>query len=289
MYKPTELHPPISQFVRFRGCPCGERSLASTNNHFVLCSSKYKVRFLLHMAKLGFLTSVLTFAIGLVLCGLASVVQLNSTAFPAFRANTVENVSNLSRSSASPESRKLVPSDIFVGVLSHPGNTARRENFRKQCAPLYRRAGVASRIFVGRPSEDVGSIPKSQGMHATSREIELSQALLDENRGFGDMVLGAYREHYRDLTDKGVLHLSTHDTSSVADDLFCTEWHADILHSALILSLVILLYRYGIRSGAEFIVKNDDDQCLNVTLLLQDLQNAMPAEVYGGTHMWTGK
>jgi hypothetical protein len=121
--------------------------------------------------------------------------------------------------------RVKAPPELFVGVISHPGNVMRRELFRRTCAPKYRAAGIGTRIFVGRPSEDTGRIESWQGMHATSKEIELSRALLNESIVYGDMVISATRDHYRDLTDK-----------------------------------VIKMYQYGVRTGAAYIAKNDDGE-----------------------------
>lgn len=91
---------------------------------------------------------------------------------------------------------------IFVGILSHPANHARRAAYRASCIPALDAARVPYKFFVGRPSQDTGVISKSQGRHGTPAEIAEARALLNETRAFGDVEIGTAREHYRDLTDK---------------------------------------------------------------------------------------
>lgn len=77
-------------------------------------------------------------------------------------------------------------------------------------------------------------------------------------RSYKDIELLPLREHYRDLTDK-----------------------------------VIKVYQYGTRMDADFVIKVDDDQCLDTAKVLADVREMQSAdlnpEIYLGTHLWTGR
>lgn len=71
--------------------------------------------------------------------------------------------------------------ELFIGVLSHPGNEGRRREFRKNCAPRYRAQGIQYKIFMGRPSDYVPVVSAAQGQHASPLEIEQSRKILNES------------------------------------------------------------------------------------------------------------
>eukprot|EP00397_Hematodinium_sp_SG-2012_P033582 GEMP01035900.1.p1 GENE.GEMP01035900.1~~GEMP01035900.1.p1 ORF type:complete len:398 (+),score=68.66 GEMP01035900.1:111-1304(+) len=148
---------------------------------------------------------------------------------------------------------------VFVGVLTAPTNNERRDAWRLHCAPTLRAAGIDAKFYIGRPSIDSR---KSNGQHiqgqlATEAEQNLAIELYAEAEKYKDIIFIPFRDSYRDLVDK-TLHI----------------------------------FDKGYQSGAQLVVKVDDDQCVNPKPLLDvaasriyDAPNRM---LYGGSYLWKG-
>lgn len=87
-------------------------------------------------------------------------------------------------------------SAFFIGYLSGPMNTERRECIRKNCIP-------ALKFLIGQPTENLNQrVSTGQGQLATAWEQNVSNNLTTEARMYGDILPVPYRDLYRDLGDK---------------------------------------------------------------------------------------
>ena len=147
-------------------------------------------------------------------------------------------------------------SRMIILVHSGPALQEQRDLHRKVCFPLY---NDIPRFFVtGLPSFDFRQVDlHDQGQLPTENETNVTLALLEEQRRYGDILVTPNRDYYRDKTEKllGVL-------------------------------------RYGVEFGARYILKSDDDYCINVSVakhMLQRHERRHPgSELYGGSYYWNG-
>lgn len=143
-------------------------------------------------------------------------------------------------------------------VMVHSGAALKKERdmYRQVCFPLYK--DIPHFFVSGIPSfDDRKADQKVQGQIATEKEIRVSFTLLEEQRRYGDILVTPNRDYYRDKTEKllGVL-------------------------------------RYGVEYGAEYILKLDDDTCLNVTAakhVIEKHERDHPdSELYAGAKYYMG-
>ena len=137
-----------------------------------------------------------------------------------------------------------------------------RRRQRDYCRPTFYHPNknlTIQHIFVaGIPSYDERPVDqKVQGQLATAKEINVSLALLEEQRLHGDMYVTPHRDYYRDLAEKR-----------------------------------LGLLKYGVENGCDYIFKTDHEYCLNVDLAqsLVELHESQHSteELYIGNYLWKG-
>eukprot|EP00397_Hematodinium_sp_SG-2012_P044274 GEMP01049414.1.p1 GENE.GEMP01049414.1~~GEMP01049414.1.p1 ORF type:complete len:340 (+),score=57.98 GEMP01049414.1:309-1328(+) len=166
--------------------------------------------------------------------------------------------STTAASASTSLTKTTTPIPVFVGVLTAPTNIMRRDTWRLQCAPVLRAAGIDALFYIGRPSiGDKRSGSHTQGEIATDAEQKAAKQLHEEAEKYKDIVFLPFRDSYRDLVDK-----------------------------------TVHIFDKGYLSGAQLIVKTDDDLCVDPKLLLHvaasHTYNASHRMLYGGRYLWKG-
>jgi len=175
---------------------------------------------------------------------------------------------------------------VFIGYLSAPGNQEKRKWLRDTCFPRIRDdcwvfnttteksksndvgihphegrpgwgASCDGRFFIGHPNDPAAASSRQghkQGALATNVEIDLARSLQNESDHFRDIQMIPMRDSYIELPDK-----------------------------------TLSILRHGVQSGAETILKIDDDQCPNMTKVLE-VAISTPRNVarYVGGYRWEG-
>jgi hypothetical protein len=150
------------------------------------------------------------------------------------------------------------PKDTFMIVFtfSKPAGKEARDMQRDFCQPMYARHGVKHVFAVGKPSfDDRPHNQKIQGQLATEMEVNISKMLMQEHDQYGDLLLTPNRDHYRDMTEK-------------------------------LLSSI----RYSLEQGADYILKTDDEYCINITEVkrLVEERKKNNNELYMGIYQFAG-
>lgn len=158
---------------------------------------------------------------------------------------------------------------VFIGIPTAPGNAQKRNMIREYCFPAYRvyPQVVGFGFFVGKPplsnSKSKDELPMGDDLWlaATPEEQETEKALKEEAAKHGDFYIEGFRDKYEDLTLK-----------------------------------TMAIFEEGVRSGADIIVKVDDDMCVMVEQVLQLVDESLASaraskvELYGGNEYieWNG-
>lgn len=147
---------------------------------------------------------------------------------------------------------------LLIVTFSGAGLSSARTSQRNLCGPMYKSHAVPRLFAVGMPSFDSRSESEHvQGQIATEQEINVSEALLEEHKTFGDVMITPNRDQYRDLTEK-----------------------------------MMSMLRYGVGQDVDYIFKVDDEYCLNITLAREMIcdheTNHENKELYVGWHMFHG-
>ena len=146
-------------------------------------------------------------------------------------------------------------------ILIHSGASLKkqRDRHRQACFPHYKSEGIPHKFVVGIPStDDRWRAEKGQGILPTKEETNVSAMLLDEHERYGDIVVAPNRDYYRQKTEK-----------------------------------ILFVLRYGVESGADYIVKPDDDRCVNTFALKRmtdkhEKTHPFATEMYGGYNLFKG-
>lgn len=112
--------------------------------------------------------------------------------------------------------------------------------------------------MVGLPSIDDRQVDgHHQGQLPTEKEGQVGQMLLEEQEQYGDILVTPHRDYYRDLNEK-----------------------------------LMGVMRFGVEAGVQYIVKVDDDRCVNVTqvhaMIDKHEEIQQGKELYGGVHGFRG-
>ena len=147
---------------------------------------------------------------------------------------------------------------VYIGYISAVLNADKRAAVRERCGAAYARFGMPFGFYVGAP--DLGPIGwehrRKQGQRFPAVDVRVAEALSAETALHGDLVLDMVRDNYVDKTAK-----------------------------------VDHIFRDGLASGAQYIVKSDDDQCVCPSRLLDVLtelhaHRTADEEFYVGEHFW---
>ena len=147
---------------------------------------------------------------------------------------------------------------VYIGYISAVLNADKRAAVRERCGAAYARFGMPFGFYVGAP--DLGPIGwehrRKQGQRFPAVDVRAAEALSAETALYGDLVLDMVRDNYVDKTAK-----------------------------------VDHIFRDGLASGAQYIVKSDDDQCVCPSRLLDVLtelhaHRTADEEFYVGEHFW---
>ncbi|KAL7554875.1 hypothetical protein ACHAWF_018692 [Thalassiosira exigua] len=144
---------------------------------------------------------------------------------------------------------------FIVFTHSHPAGVKARDQQRRFCRPLYEKHGIKHVFSVGRPSYDWRSRDEHiQGQVSTRKEIDLGHQLLKEHERHGDLLITPNRDQYRDKSEK------------------------------LLSSL-----RYAVDQGVDFILKTDDEYCVNVEVAKRLIRSRpLQNEIFMGWIRWNG-
>lgn len=156
------------------------------------------------------------------------------------------------------ESKSMNLSELIILIHSGAALKDQRDRHRQICFPSYKAAGIEHYFVVGMPSfDDRKPNGHYQGQRPTERETNISLMLLEEQSHHGDILVTPNRDYYRDKTEK-----------------------------------ILGVLRYGVEKGAKYIIKPDDDYCVNVTktkLAIQKHEMEHPsAELYAGVNYFKG-
>lgn len=152
---------------------------------------------------------------------------------------------------------------LFIGIKSSPLEKyrKRRDMWRKSACPKrYRDAGVQYRFFVGRPLLPGNDrTAHRQGTKDPLKMREAERSLHEESDKFGDISVLAIRDAYMDISHK---------------------------------LLGILNYGF-LRTKARYILRHDDEYCVNLTVALgiidaHETGDMSGSELYAGTYMFRG-
>ena len=144
-------------------------------------------------------------------------------------------------------------------ILIHSGAALKeqRDLQRKICFPLYK--DIPHYFVVGIPSFDNRKVDAHvQGQLPTEKETNVSMMLLEEHRQYGDITVAPHRDYYRDLNEK-----------------------------------ILFVLRFGVEQGADYILKADDDYCININASKHVIDEHEKIhshdELYGGLYYFSGK
>ena len=142
-----------------------------------------------------------------------------------------------------------------MGIPS--GHAERREVWRRDCGSLLQAAGVPYKFVVGWPVSPGRDLTKhQQGVFASDEEAAKASEMRRESEQYGDMHFIAVPDTYLDLQAKSYA-----------------------------------IFQHGYALGATYVVKLDDDGCVDVPKLqsaLEEHEKRPGRELYAGYHRWEG-
>eukprot|EP00931_Biecheleriopsis_adriatica_P063689 TRINITY_DN38619_c0_g1_i1.p1 TRINITY_DN38619_c0_g1~~TRINITY_DN38619_c0_g1_i1.p1 ORF type:complete len:273 (+),score=60.30 TRINITY_DN38619_c0_g1_i1:73-891(+) len=147
---------------------------------------------------------------------------------------------------------------VYIGIISAPGNLARRTAVREAWLTELRSKGVFQAEFIiGRaPIGGVEGLKSgAQGARAKEAELAMEKELADEEQKYGDIRRVPALEAYAELPAK-----------------------------------VLGLFAHGVQEKYDFVVKIDDDQMFSPSDAERFFQSRPPEDpLYAGNYLWSEK
>jgi hypothetical protein len=147
---------------------------------------------------------------------------------------------------------------LYVLAAASKGGFVARQAQRTNCFPKYESLGIRVKFVIGIPGLDNDDHTKHiQGNQPPHSEKKMAAEILTESRLHGDMIITPNRDKYQDLNEK-----------------------------------VLSLLRHGVASGAKYIMKVDDEYCVNFDVAFKHLDEHTAKhdgnELYLGNYHWRG-